>query len=77
MTALSWDTEGGARLHSNLLRKGSGVGLRVRSGGQWREGSTLPASVQTTDGHTLYRLEVGTRKAPSSGASPARPTGWR
>ena len=63
VTALSWDTEGGARLHSNLLRKGSGVGLRVRSGGQWREDSTLPASVQTTDGHTLYRLEVGTQSA--------------
>jgi hypothetical protein len=55
---LSWDTEGGERFHSNLLRKGTGVGLRVRTDGQWREGADLPAAAQPSGDGARYRLQV-------------------
>jgi hypothetical protein len=60
---LSWDTEGGERFHTNLLRKGTGVGLRVRSEGQWRNGAELPTAVQPSGERTRYILQVTPRSA--------------
>lgn len=55
---LSWDTEGGGRARSNLLRSGAGVGLRVRDGGGWRDGIELPAEVHSAADSTRYRLQL-------------------
>jgi hypothetical protein len=56
--ALSWDTEGGERFHSNLLRKGTGLGLRVRTDGQWRDGAELPTVAQPAGDRASYLLKV-------------------
>ena len=40
---LSWDTEGGRRAETNLLRSGQPLGLRVKMGGQWKPGTDFPA----------------------------------
>jgi len=58
ISALSWDTEGGDRLRSSLLRRGAGAGLRVRTGGQWRDGAGLPADVRSSGDSTHYRVHV-------------------
>ncbi len=55
---LSWDTEGGGRWRTNLLRKAAGVRLRVRSDGQWREGVDLPVAAAATQRGIRYRLKV-------------------
>lgn len=39
---LSWDTEGGGRAETNLLRAQSGVALRILRGGRWRPGADFP-----------------------------------
>jgi hypothetical protein len=56
---LSWDTEGGDRARTNLLRRETGIGLRFLQAGEWREGSSLPATVQTRQGSARYRLQLG------------------
>lgn len=55
---LSWDTEGGSRARSNLLRSGAGVGVRVREGDRWRDGIELPAEVHSSAEATRYRLQL-------------------
>jgi hypothetical protein len=55
---LSWDTEGGERFHSNLLRKGTGLGLRLRTGGQWRDGTDLPTNAQPLGNGARYVFQV-------------------
>ncbi len=40
---LSWDTEGGMRARTNLLRPGSAVTLRLKINGRWIEGNDLAA----------------------------------
>ena len=56
---LSWDTEGGYRANTNLLRSGSGIGLRIQAGGQWREAADLPAQRETPGkGGTRYRISM-------------------
>ena len=55
--ALSWDTEGGNRFHTNLLRS-PGVGLRVRPESLWLEGTELSASAEKRDGGARYRLQA-------------------
>jgi len=58
---LSWDTEGGDRCRSSLLRKGAGVGLRVRTGGTWRDGTELPTAAQASGDATRYRIQVNSQ----------------
>jgi len=55
---LSWDTEGGSRARSNLLRSGAGVGVRVREGDRWLDGIELPAEVHSSAESTRYRLQL-------------------
>ena len=56
---LGWDTEGGPRANTNLLRAGSGMGLRIQTGGQWREGADFPARQDNAGRNaTRYRLSV-------------------
>jgi len=55
---LSWDTEGGDRWHTNLLRKAAGVAIRVRTGGQRREGIDLPVQAVAGERGIRYRLKV-------------------
>jgi hypothetical protein len=55
---LSWDTEGGERSHSNLLRKGTGLGLRLRTDGQWRAGADLPTAAQPLGSGARYLFQV-------------------
>src|SRR5579863_1346507 len=38
---LSWDTEGGTRAQTNLLRLNSPIVLRVRAGGAWKSSGEL------------------------------------
>jgi hypothetical protein len=58
---LSWDTEGGERSHSNLLRKGTGLALRLRTDGQWRDGAELPTAAQPLGNGTRYLFQVTSR----------------
>src|ERR1039458_8386827 len=56
---LGWDSEGGSRADTNLLRAGTGLALRIQSGGQWREAINLPAQREgLSDGAIRYRLSV-------------------
>ncbi len=59
ITALGWDTEGSAREKTNLLRPQTMAGLRIRSGGQWRNGIDLPTQVDASAGNgKTYWLRV-------------------
>ena len=58
ISVLSWDTEGGDRWHTNLLRKAAGVGVRVRVNGQWREGIDLPVEATASQSGIRYRIKV-------------------
>src|SRR5208282_642610 len=56
--ALSWDTEGGERFHRNLLRKDTGLGIRVRTGGQWKNGVNLPTVASARSGGASYQVRA-------------------
>ena len=56
---LSWDTEGGRRAETNLLRAGQPLGVRVKIDGQWKQGIACsvraePAAAKST----AYRLSL-------------------
>jgi hypothetical protein len=54
---LSWDTEGGSRAETNLLRPGQPVRLRMRSGEQGKPGEDLRlGAIDTKPSATTYRL---------------------
>ncbi len=53
---LSWDTEGGRRVDTNLLRAGAGVGVRFLVDRQWTE--VPSASVTSRDDTTAFELRV-------------------
>ena len=56
---LSWDTEGGDRANTNLLRAGTGVNLRVRIAAQWRAGAEMPTQREKAGRNgTCYRLSA-------------------
>lgn len=56
---LSWDTEGGSRVNTNLLRMETGVNLHVRMAAQWRAGAELPTQREKAGRNgTRYRLPV-------------------
>jgi hypothetical protein len=58
---LSWDTEGGDRAETNLLRSGQGVTSRVRVSGQWLSAAALPTRVEhPTPSSTVFLIAVGT-----------------
>ena len=61
VAVLSWDTEGGNKAQTNLLRADSPLVLRVRVGGEWRVSSDLQTHLgKTGDGETSYALSVST-----------------
>jgi hypothetical protein len=71
---LSWDTEGGHRVHTNLLRANQPMALRVRLAGQWKRGSELfrkPAIVRGQEIHyelsPAANVDVHWNIAPSPG----------
>jgi hypothetical protein len=53
VTALSWDTEGGDRVRTNLLRS-PGLRLRIQPALDWIEATELPATVQAIPHGTRY-----------------------
>ena len=56
---LSWDTEGGRRVETNLLRANMPLGLRLKMDGNWKPGSEFPASPQPAAWKlTSYRLSI-------------------
>lgn len=56
---LSWDTEGGNRAGTNLLRINSPLTLRVRTREQWTSSDALPMKMEKTlEGGTSYGLTV-------------------
>ena len=72
---LSWDTEGGPRVETNLLRAGRAMGLRVRVDGQWKPGAAFPTRVDRASPPTItYHLSVASEAeliwnlAPASGS---------
>ncbi len=69
ITALSWDTEGTGREKISLLRPKTAAGLRIRMGGQWRNGADLPTRVETNAavGVSSYWITV----------APETEIGWR
>jgi len=68
---LSWDTEGGRRAETNLLRSGKPVDLRVRVDGRWKQGTEFPTSPEPAPPKsTTYRLRRLSRRQlsfPSGG----------
>jgi hypothetical protein len=59
ITALSWDTEGGDRARTNLLRLNSPLVLRVRFGGIWHTSGEIAARRKDLgNGGTSYALTV-------------------
>ena len=56
---LSWDTEGGRRAETNLLRAGKPMGLRVIVDGQWKQGTEFPTRPEPAPSQsTTYRLSL-------------------
>jgi hypothetical protein len=56
---ISWDTEGGSRAKTNLLRLNSAVVLRIRNDGMWRDSSAIEARrADRAAGVALYELTV-------------------
>lgn len=56
---LGWDTEARGRANTNLLQSATGVNLRFRIAGQWRNGAEMPTRRDKTSGKkTSYRLTV-------------------
>jgi hypothetical protein len=55
---LSWDTEGGDRWHTNLLRKAAGVAIWVRTSGQRRNGIDIPVQAVAGERGIRYRVKV-------------------
>ena len=58
VTALSWDTEGGVRFHRNLLRNGTGLGLRMRTGGEWKSVADLPTAASVSSRGARYQIRL-------------------
>jgi hypothetical protein len=58
VTALSWDTEGGERFQRNLLRQGTGLGVRIRSGGTWKNSADLPTVATALGTGARYQIRV-------------------
>ena len=56
--ALSWDTEGGDRFRRNLLRKDTGLGIRIRADGQWKKGVDLPTVASARSGGASYQVRA-------------------
>ncbi len=54
---LSWDTEGGDRVDSNLLRS-PGLGLRIWVENQWFDGAEFPTTVHRSEKGVRYLLEL-------------------
>ena len=50
---LSWDTEGGTRAQTNLLRLNSPIVLRVRAGGAWKSSGELAARKEEIGGGAI------------------------
>ena len=63
ITALSWDTEGGDRVRTNLLRPNNGVGLRVRAEDIFIDATDFPTMVQAGPGVTKYMMKISRRGA--------------
>jgi hypothetical protein len=61
ITFLSWDTEGGERVKTNLLRLQTAVKLRFKMDDQWLEGDKLETQV-FKEKNTRYRLNAGKAK---------------
>jgi hypothetical protein len=56
---LSWDTEGGSRAQTNLLRLNSSIVLRVRFGGVWQTSGDIEARREKVAGRkTSYTLAI-------------------
>jgi hypothetical protein len=68
---LSWDTEGGDRVRSNLLRS-PGLGLRVWVDNQWFDGTEFPATVQPAANGTRYLLQLDEGNTLEWDISPSR-----
>ncbi len=57
VTVLSWDTEGGSRAETNLLRMNCPLTLRIRVGGNWSVGTDLHArKIDTVESAASYTL---------------------
>ncbi|MGA3324856.1 MAG: hypothetical protein ABSF45_10310 [Terriglobia bacterium] len=63
ITALSWDTEGGDRVRTNLLRANNGVGLRIRAEDIFIDATDLPTTVQSGPGGVSYLMQISRRGA--------------
>ena len=56
---LSWDTEGGGRAETNLLRTNQPLGLRIRVAGQWKSAAAFPAQREACNGREVrFRLAL-------------------
>ncbi len=58
ITALSWDTEGGDRVRTNLLRASDGIGLRVRVDDMFIDATDLATTVEARPGGASYLIKL-------------------
>jgi hypothetical protein len=58
ITTLSWDTEGGDRVRTNLLRPNAGVGLRIREENIFVDAADLSSTGQIRPGGASYQIQI-------------------
>jgi hypothetical protein len=58
---LSWDTEGGDRARTSLLRPNGGVGLRILAEHFFIDGADLPTTVEMGSSGASYLIEISKR----------------
>ena len=73
ISLLSWDTEGGNRAGTNLLRQGPGVTLRILVDGKWQYATNFPTQRESMGrGGMRYRLTVTSNAELLWDVQPAR-----
>lgn len=60
ITFLSWDTEGGERVRTNLLREKERVSLRVVGEGTWDDGFAVSRPLEGANGEMRHQVGDGT-----------------
>jgi hypothetical protein len=61
LNTLSWDTEGGDRIRTNLLRANHGVGLRIRAEDIFIDAIDFPTTVQASSRGASYLMKIARR----------------
>lgn len=67
---LSWDTEGGEKAATNLLRAGSAVRVQFLADGAWNDAKMVDRRPGSGGDVSIYGLEAGTARLDTRATSP-------